>query len=122
MSEKRTLSRWLRSAETYTAEEQPLHEDHWREALLADYEHVPVRSAVRASEPSPQVSVALQIQHLPIVAIVAVVFFGLGWLFGSGTAVLQQVSRISPLVWMGCAVAASLGFLSWRGRGLRNWR
>ena len=115
MTEKRTLSRWLRSEEVYRDESPASVDKNWREGLLAEFEYkLPAEPATVVIERRAP----LQFHHLALMAPVGVVLFALGWIFGSGATALDQVARISPMAWAICAAASSGGFLLWRGRGL----
>ena len=114
MSDKKTVSQWLRNKDAFEGAEAAPPTSQWREALLADYEHP---TMVQAPVEEPERRAPLQVHHLVLMAPAGVALFGLGWMFGNGAVALEQVARISPLVWMGLAVSGSLGFLVWRGRG-----
>jgi len=120
MSEKQTLSRWLRTTAVYHADDAPQTNSDWRAALLVDFEHdtPPERNSAKLNTRAP-----LQFHHLVLMAPAAVVIFWLGWLFGSGTTVADQISRVSPIVWTACAVVGAAGFLAWRSPvlGGRRW-
>ncbi|MDX2474722.1 MAG: hypothetical protein QNL91_13565 [Candidatus Krumholzibacteria bacterium] len=116
MSEKRTLSQsvsqWLRRQDVYEAAEPKTGTKHWRESLLADFEH-PAVAPLPAREPVGRAP--LQWHHLALMAPAGAALFGLGWLMGSGSLAAVQMARISPLVWMAVAVLGSAGVLAWRG-------
>ncbi len=120
MSEKRTLSQsvsrsvsqWLRRQDVYEAAESEPVAKHWRESLLADFEH-PAVAPLPVREPVGRTP--LQWHHLALMAPAGAALFGLGWLMGNGSLAVAQMARISPLVWMAVAVLGSAGVLAWRG-------
>ncbi len=114
MNEKKSLARWLRSAEVYEdpAFRQP--GDDWRESLLAEYE-----------KPAPPVlapgrrEVArgpLQWHHLVQLAPAGVGLFLAGFMVGSGDRLATRLAGVHPFVWMGLAMTVGLSALVWLRR------
>ena len=123
MSEKRTLSTWLRSREVYqdAAADDPARESgKWRHDLLSEFDDVPPSHFAKPEAQSNQ-STPLEVHHLLMMIPVGLVLFAAGWLLGSQTVSMAQISRVSPWVWMGVSVICSMGFLAWRGVSF-SWR
>ncbi len=104
MTEKRTLSSLLRDGEVYVDDKTTPSDNIWREALLEGFEH----SAVTTKKaPAEEARSPLQWHHLGLMAPAGLGLFSLGWILGSGISVVEQMSRISPAVWVGIAVLGS---------------
>lgn len=119
MSEKRTLSRWLRTENVYRDESAAPPDRSWRNTLLADFEHsVPAeRKAV-----APEARAPLQWHHLVLMAPAGVVLFGLGWIFGSDTTVVAQANKVPPMAWAAFAITSSAVFMIRRGMEMKRRR
>ncbi len=124
VSEKQTLSTWLRKRDVYQdagAEDSDTKPKQWRDDLLMEFDSIaalPVqKDASREARNSP-----LESHHLLMLLPVGLVLFSLGWLFGSQAISLDKIAGVSPWVWTGASVIGSLGFLVWRGQGISGRR
>lgn len=125
MSEKQTLSTWLRKKEVYrdsSVESPDTKSRQWRDDLLMEFDSsTSVPDQKTASREDRNYS-PLESHHLLILLPVGLVLFALGWLFGSQTISLEKVAGVSPWVWAGSSFIGSLGFLVWRGQGISGRR
>jgi len=115
MSEKRTLSRWLRSEEVYresASEVNDAENSQWRDALLLEFDPQTAKPiARRVAEPEGQIRI--QAHHLIWFAVAGVALFLMGWMFGSQIISIEKISNVSPWIWVGGSFVGSMGFLYW---------
>ncbi len=122
MTEKRTLSRWLRNEDVYdvmSSDVRDAPDKPWREALLMELHENTARPMAKA-QPAAEESSSLQIHQALWLSLAGLGLFCLGWLFGNGVIAMQQISKISPWLWMSGSLVLSVGFWSWRGLGVKG--
>ncbi len=124
MSEKQTLSALLRCKEVYqdvSTEEPGPKATAWRNNLLSEFESSPSLPVQKYRSDADR-DTPLEVSHLLTLMPVGLALFALGWAFGSQIISLEQIARVSPLVWMSVSVVGSLAFLFWRRQsiGLRR--
>jgi hypothetical protein len=115
MSEKSTLSRLLRTADVYQAEEMPESREHWREALLEQYAPDTLGSPTTLASPKDPVRHPLQWHHVVKLSPLGLGLFAAGWLAGNGSQAGTALAGVSPLAWVVAAFSISLSYLGWRG-------
>lgn len=123
MSEKQTLSTWLRNRDVYqdvVAEESEPQTQQWRHALLEELEYSEIATTQKPAA-SEVYNSPLEFHHLLLMMPVGLVLFVFGWLFGSQTISMEKIAGTSPWVWVGSSIFVSVGYLFWRGRAI-SWR
>jgi len=118
MSNKQSVSQWLRTPTIYEEEQVSSKDARWRESLLFEFE------ADEPVKPGPSKITAddrLQARHILVMMPVGVGLYLGGWLVGRGVFSLEFVTKVSPMIWVVLAVGGGLAFMLKRGLKFGRW-